>query len=325
MLNTYIKAIGGYVPEEIRTNEYLASISDTSNEWILRRTGINERRILDNTLATSDMAVKAIKDLITGIVSIDEIDCLIMATSTPDMPMPSTASIVCRKLGIENIFGFDINAACSGFLYALTIGSSLIETGRYKNVIVVGADKMSSVTDVYDRKTNILFGDGAGAVLLNPSFEENGIIDMLMQGNGNGTEFLNIEGGGSLKPPSLATLIAKDHYIKQEGKVVFRNAIEKMTLACCDILKRNNLEISDVDWLVPHQANRRIIDTVGKNLKITSEKVLVNVDRYGNTTAATIPLCLWDFHDKFKKGDLILLTSFGAGFSWGAMLIKWNN
>ncbi|SUJ89305.1 3-oxoacyl-[acyl-carrier-protein] synthase 3 [Sphingobacterium multivorum] len=320
-----ILAVGGYVPPSRRTNADLETLSETSDEWIVKRTGIKERRILADGFATSDMIVPAIQDMMehSGI-PLQEIDCLIVATCTPDMPMPSTANIVCHKLGLNHVFGFDINAACSGFLYALSVGTSLIESGRYKNIIVAGADKMSSVTDLQDRKTNILFGDGAGAVLLQSARGETGsIIDSIQNGNGAGMEYLNIPGGGSLFPASIDSLNSQQHFIRQEGRIVFRNAIEKMTTVSRELLERNNIDIREVDWLVPHQANLRIIEAVGKGLGMDNSKVLSNVQYFGNTTGATIPLCLWDFRDKLKKGDLVLLTAFGAGFTWGATLIRW--
>jgi len=321
-----IQAVGGFVPPNRRTNADLEILSETSSEWIVKRTGIKERRILADGLATSDMVVSAIQNMIDHCdISLQEIDCLIVATCTPDMPMPSTANIVSRKLGLKNVFGFDINAACSGFLYALSLGTSLIESGKYKNIVVAGADKMSSVTDLQDRKTNILFGDGAGTILLQPGTGETGsIIDSIQNGNGEGMDFLNIEGGGSLYPASYSSLHKRQHYIKQEGRIVFRNAIEKMVAVCREILERNNIDIGEVDWLLPHQANLRIINAVGKELGIDDKKVLTNVQYLGNTTGATIPLGLWDFQDKIKKGDLVLLTAFGAGFTWGATLLKWE-
>ncbi|SDG19155.1 3-oxoacyl-[acyl-carrier-protein] synthase-3 [Epilithonimonas hungarica] len=324
-LKAKITATGGFVPTNRRTNNYLANITDTSNEWIIKRTGIKERRILADELATSDMIVPAIEDLMKNTdMSLQEIDCLIVATCTPDMPMPSTANIVCRKLGLKNVFGFDINSACTGFLYAISLGASLIESRKYRNVIVAGADKMSSVTDLQDRRTNILFGDGAGAVLLQLSDDETGIQDSLLCGNGDGAEMLLIEGGGSLYPASMETLGSRKHFIRQDGRAVFRNAIEKMTAVSKALLDKNALSIDNVDWLIPHQANMRIIEAVGKELGIDAGRVISNVQYYGNTTAATIPLCLWDYKDKFQKGDLLLLTAFGAGFTWGATLLKWG-
>ncbi|MCC9042597.1 ketoacyl-ACP synthase III [Myroides sp. M-43] len=324
--NTYanITAIGGYVPKQRRTNKDLEKVTDTNDEWITKRTGIKERRILEKGLATSDMAVHAIENLLVNYnKKLTDIDAIIVATSTPDMPMPATANIICEKLGIDHVWGFDINAACSGFLYALDLGASLVESQRYKNVVVIGADKISAYVNIQDRSTNILFGDGAGAVWLEPS-KETGVIDALMQSNGQGRAFLNIEAGGSLHPYSELEEDDDKKYIKQDGKVVFKQAIQSMSEACLDVLNRNQLTIEDVNWLVPHQANKRIIDAVGKQINIQEDKTLVNIANYGNTIAATIPLCIWENTSKIKKGDLVLLTAFGAGFSWGASLLRWS-
>lgn len=319
-----ITAIGGYVPQDKRTNADLALVTDTSDEWITKRTGIKERRILNSGLATSDMAVAAIKNLIeTYQKDITKVDAIIVATSTPDMPMPATANIICEKLEIDNVWGFDVNAACSGFLYALDLGASLVETKRYKNVLVIGADKISAYVNIKDRSTNILFGDGAGVVWLEPSTEE-GILDAVMHSNGKGREFLTIEGGGSLYPTTETEDSSDRRFIKQDGKVVFKNAIQSMSDSCLDVLQKNNLTIDDVNWLIPHQANKRIIDAVGKEIEIQPEKTLVNIANYGNTIAATIPLCIWENTDKMNKGDLVLLTAFGAGFSWGASILRWS-
>lgn len=322
-LYAQITAIGGYVPDNRRTNADLEKISDTTDEWIIKRTGIKERRILEDGKATSDMAVLALENLTkTYNKKLEDIDALIIATSSPDMPMPSTANIVCDKLNIENVWAFDINAACSGFLYALEMGATLVESKKYKNVVVIGADKISAYVDVFDRSTNILFGDGAGAIWLEPH-PSKGIIDALLLSNGKGKEYLNIEGGGSLYPFNLGKNQTKQ-YIKQDGKIVFKNAVRSMSDACLSILERNKLSIDDVNWLVPHQANKRIIDAVGKEIGIEEEKALNNIAYYGNTIAATIPLCLWENKDKIKTDDLLLLTAFGAGFSWGASLLKWT-
>ncbi|MFD0700686.1 beta-ketoacyl-ACP synthase III [Myroides pelagicus] len=319
-----ITAIGGYVPENKRTNEDLEKISNTNDEWITKRTGIKERRILDKDLATSDMAIRAIENLLVNHnKELSSIDAIIVATSTPDMPMPSTANIICGKLNLKNVWAFDINAACSGFLYALDMGASLVETGRYSNILVIGADKISTFVDINDRSTNILFGDGAGVVWLEPTDEE-GITDALLLSNGLGKEYLNIEGGGSLYPLNSSNEDKEKAYIKQDGKVVFKNAVIGMSEACKDLLNRNNFTINDIDWLVPHQANKRIIDAVGKEIGIESDKALNNITYYGNTIAATIPLCIWEHKEKFKKGDRLLLTAFGAGFSWGASILKWT-
>jgi 3-oxoacyl-[acyl-carrier-protein] synthase-3 len=319
-----ITAIGGYLPEEKRTNADLEKLSDTSDEWIVQRTGIKERRILQDGLGTSDMIVKAVEDLLLNYPKdIKKVDAILVATSTPDMMMPSTANILAEKLDLEQVTAFDVNAACAGFLHVLDIGAALVESGRHKNVLVIGADKISSYVNILDRSTNILFGDGAGVVWLEPS-EEPGIMDSILLGNGKGTEFLNIEGGGSLFPFTEELLNSNKRHIKQNGKVVFKQAIQSMSEACREILKRHDFTIQDVDWLVPHQANKRIIDAVGSELKIEEGKTLINIAYYGNTIAATIPLCIWEHRNQLKKGDLMLLTAFGAGFSWGSSLLRWS-
>lgn len=319
-----ITAIGGYLPEEKRTNADLEKLSDTSDEWIVQRTGIKERRILQDGLGTSDMIVKAVEDLLKNFPKdIKKVDAIIVATSTPDMMMPSTANILAEKLDLDQVTAFDVNAACAGFIHVLDIGAALIESGRKKNVLVVGADKISSYVNIHDRTTNILFGDGAGVVWLEPS-EEPGIIESLLYGNGKGTAFLNIEGGGSLYPFTEELLTSSKRHIKQNGKVVFKQAIQSMSEACREILKKNDYTIADVDWLVPHQANKRIIDAVGAELNIEDSKTLINIAYYGNTIAATIPLCIWEHREQLKKGDLVLLTAFGAGFSWGSSLLRWS-
>lgn len=319
-----ITAIGGYLPEEKRTNADLEKLSDTSDDWIVQRTGIKERRILQDGYGTSDMIVKAVEDLLKNFPKdIKKVDAILVATSTPDMMMPSTANILAEKLDLDQVTAFDVNAACAGFIHVLDIGAALVESGRKKNVLVVGADKISSYVNIHDRTTNILFGDGAGVVWLEPS-EEPGIIESLLYGNGKGTEFLNIEGGGSLYPFTEELLTSSKRHIKQNGKVVFKQAIQSMSEACREILKKNGFTIDEVDWLVPHQANKRIIDAVGSELKIEEGKTLINIAYYGNTIAATIPLCIWEHRDQVKKGDLVLLTAFGAGFSWGSSLLRWN-
>ena len=317
-----ITAIGGFVPESKRTNQELAEICDTSDEWIVKRTGIKERRILDQNLASSDMGVEAIRNLFDKYnKEIDEIDALIVATSTPDMLMPSTANIICEKLQLKNVWAFDVNAACSGFLYALNIASGLIESNRYHKILVVASDNISAFVDLNDRSTNILFGDGAGAVLLEAD-EENGIYDSILRSNGEGKEFLNIEGGGSQFPNSSENL--EKHFIRQDGKIVFKKAVNAMSETCSEILERNQLQPKDIQWMIPHQANKRIIDAVGQAIGLEESQTLVNIEKYGNTIAATIPLCMWENVEKFKKDDVILLTAFGAGFSWGATLLKWG-
>lgn len=318
-----ITGVGGYIPQNIRSNYDLEKLCDTSDEWIMKRTGIKERRILEEDLATSDMAVRAIENLANKYKkNLEDIEVLIVATSTPDMPMPATANIIADKLGLDNVWAFDMNAACSGFLYALDMGASLIETRRYKNVLVVGADNISSYVNINDRSTNILFGDGAGVVWLEPS-TEGGVMDAYLRSNGSGRSFLNIEGGGSLYPMDAVDAIADQRFLKQDGKTVFKHAVQSMSDACLKVLERNNLTIEDIDWLIPHQANQRIIDAVGRSLAIPQERALSNIEYLGNTIAATIPLCIWQNLKQFKTGDLVMLTAFGAGFSWGASLFKW--
>lgn len=320
-----ITSVGGYVPEFRLTNALLETMVDTNDEWIRTRTGIEERRILKGEgLATSDMAVPAVLEICKKRrISPEEIDCVIVGTVTPDMVFPSTANIICDKIGAVNAWGFDLSAACSGFLYSLTTGASLIESGRYKKVIVVGADKMSAIVDYTDRSTCIIFGDGAGAVLLEPSQDENGVLDSLLKSDGSGKAYLHMKAGGSLKPPTHETIDAKEHYIFQDGQPVFKAAVKGMADAAYDLLQRNNLTGDDIAWLVPHQANKRIIDATANRMGLPAEKVMLNIQRYGNTTAATIPLCLWDWEKKLHKGDKIVLAAFGGGFTWGATLVKW--
>jgi 3-oxoacyl-[acyl-carrier-protein] synthase-3 len=303
----------------------LETIIDTTDEWITSRTGIKERRIQKGEgLATSDMAAEAVKDLCKkrGIDPI-EIDCVIVATVTPDMPFPSTANILCDKIGAKNAWGFDLSAACSGFLYALVTGQKFIQTGAHKKVVIVGADKMSSIMNYEDRTTCIIFGDGAGAVLLEPTEEDTGVIDSVLKADGSGREFLNIKAGGSLKPASPETLASKEHYVYQEGRQVFKFAVTNMAEVAAEVLERNNLTGDDVDWLVPHQANLRIIDATRSRIDLPKEKVMVNIQKYGNTTAGTIPLCLWEWENKLKKGDNLILAAFGGGFTWGSVYLKW--
>lgn len=318
-----ITAIGGYIPPNKRSNTDLEQFCDTSDEWIIKRTGIKERRILDENLATSDMAVKAILNLAKQYnKNLADVDALIVATSTPDMPMPATANIILDKLGLTHVWAFDVNAACSGFLYALDMASALVETRRYKNVLVVGADNISTYVDLKDRSTNILFGDGAGVIWLEPSLE-GGIMDAYLCSNGTGREFLKIEAGGSLYPIDSDLPVNDNRFLKQDGKTVFKHAVQSMSDACNTVLQRNNLQIDDINWLIPHQANQRIIDAVGRSLNIAEDKALSNIEYLGNTIAATIPLCLWQNIKKINTGDLVMLTAFGAGFSWGASLFKW--
>ncbi|GGC65660.1 3-oxoacyl-[acyl-carrier-protein] synthase 3 [Pedobacter quisquiliarum] len=323
--NAAITALGGYVPETVLTNKALEEMVDTNSEWIVSRTGIEERRIAnDDRVATSDLATMAVNDLLTSAnMKPEAVECIIISTSTPDYIMVSTASVVCEKAGLINAWGVDSNAACSGFLYALTLGASLVESGRYKNVIVVGADKNSSIINYEDRNTCILFGDGAGAVLLEQTTEDVGIIDNVFKTDGTGREHLIVLAGGSQTPSTIDTVNNKLNYISQNGKVVFKAAIEGMSDTCTTLLGRNELRVDEIKWLIPHQANLRIINAVGEKLGLTAEQVKVNIQRYGNTTAATIPLCLWDYKNDFKAGDNMILTAFGAGFSWGATYLRW--
>jgi 3-oxoacyl-[acyl-carrier-protein] synthase III len=320
-----ITAVGGYVPEFKLTNAGLEKMVDTNDEWIRTRTGIEERRILKGEgLATSDMAVPAIKQLCEkrGIKP-QEIDCIICATVTPDMVFPATANIISDKLGATEAFGFDLGAACSGFLYGLTVGASLIESRRYKKVVVVGADKMSAIVDYSDRTTCIIFGDGAGAVLLEPNTEGYGVLDSILKSDGSGRQYLHMKAGGSLKPASAETVANKEHYIYQDGQPVFKFAVKGMADTSAELLERNNLTGDDIAWLVPHQANKRIIDATAQRMGLTQDKVMLNIQKFGNTTAATIPLCLWEWRQQLNKGDKLVLAAFGGGFTWGATLVNW--
>ena len=298
---------------------------DTTDEWITTRTGISERRILKGEgLGTSDMGTEAVRNLCAKRgISPEEIDCLICATVTPDLVFPATANIISDKTGIKNAFSFDIGAACSGFLYALTTGSALIESGRYKKVVVVGADKMSSIIDYTDRTTCIIFGDGAGAVLLEPSNDENGVLDSVLKSDGSGRQHLHMKAGGSVKPSTIETVLAREHYVYQEGQSVFKFAVKGMADVTEQVMKRNNLTSDNIAWLVPHQANLRIIEATAERMNLPKEKVMINIQKYGNTTAGTIPLCLWDWESKLKKGDNIILAAFGGGFTWGSTWVKW--
>jgi len=320
-----ITAVGGFVPEDILSNADLEKMVDTNDEWIHTRTGISERRILKGIdQATSDLCVPAVLQLCEkrGMLP-SEIDCIIVGTVTPDMLFPSTANIICDKVGAVNAWGFDLLAACSGFLYSLTTGAALIESGRYQKVVVVGADKMSSIVDYSDRSTCIIFGDGAGAVLLEPDTEGLGVLDSILKSDGSGKNHLHMKAGGSLKPATNETVARKEHYIYQEGQPVFKFAVTRMADVSEELLRRNQLTGDDIAFLVPHQANKRIIDATAQRIGLSEEKVMVNIQRYGNTTAASIPLCLWDWEKELKKGDLLVLAAFGGGFTWGATLIKW--
>lgn len=320
-----ITAIGGYVPEDRLTNADLMKMVDTNEEWIRTRTGIEERRILKGEgKATSDLCVPAVLELCKKRgISPEEIDCLIVGTVTPDMFFPSTSNLVCDKIGAKNAWGFDLAAACSGFLFSLTTGTSLIESGRCKKVVVVGADKMSAIVDYSDRTTCIIFGDGAGAVLLEPNYEGYGILDSILKTDGSGCHYLHMKAGGSLHPSSFETVAAKQHYIYQEGQAVFKFAVKGMADVSAELLEKNHLTGEDIAWLVPHQANKRIIDATANRMGLSGDKVMININRYGNTTSGTIPLCLWDWEKKLKKGDNLVFAAFGGGFTWGATLVKW--
>ena len=320
-----ITGIGTHVPDYVLTNDELSTMVNTSDEWIMTRIGIKERRILKGKgQGTSDMGVKAVKDLLkqTG-TSVDEIELLICCTVTPDMLFPATANVISDKLGIKNAFSFDINAGCSGFLYGLTTASQYIESGRYKKVVVVGADKMSSIVDYTDRATCPIFGDGAGAALIEPATDENGIIDFKNQVDGLGRKHLHQKAGGSVKPPTYETIDNREHFVYQEGQVVFKYAVSRMADVSVELMEKNNLTSDDIHWLAPHQANMRIIQATGRRMGLPNEKVMVNIQKYGNTTAATIPLVLKDYESQLKKGHNIIIATFGAGFTWGAMYVKW--
>ena len=318
-----ITGVQGYVPEHVLSNEDLTKIVDTSDEWITTRTGIKERRIMKNG-ASSDMAAEAVKSLLKK-KNIDplEIELVVLASVTPDHLFPSTANILCDKVGMTNAWGFDLLAACSGFLFALTTASQFIENGRYKKVLVVGVDKMSSIVDYTDRTTCIIFGDGAGVVLLEPNEEGFGIQDHILRTDGSGREFLIQQGGGSVNPATIDSVEKKMHFIKQEGLQVFKFAVTKMADVSAEIMEKNNLSSDDVAWLVPHQANLRIIDATANRMGVSNDKVMINIQKYGNTTAGTLPLCLWDYEKQLKKGDNIILSAFGGGFTWGSVYLKW--
>ena len=323
-IHAAITGIQGYVPDYILDNKELEELVDTNDEWIVTRTGIKERRILKGKKGSSDLGAEAIKGLLDKTnTSAEEIDLIICATVTPDMLFPSTACLIADKIGAGNICAFDISAACSGFLYALTTASKFIESGSHKKVIVVGCDKMSSIVDYTDRTTCVLFGDGAGAVLLEPNTDGLGIMDYILKSDGSGGEFLKMKAGGSLHPASHETVDAREHFVSQDGQPVFKKAVKSMADVSEEIMKKNNLSSDDIAWLVPHQANKRIIDATSRRMGVGDEKVMLNIERYGNTTAGTIPLCLWDWEDQIKKGDNLVLAAFGGGFTWGSIYLKW--
>lgn len=325
MIHAAITGVGGYVPEYVLNNDELSQMVDTSDEWIMTRIGIKERRILKGeNMGTSVMAAKAVSELLKKTnTKPEEIDLVICATTTPDHIFPSTASITAEKCGIKNAFAFDVSAACSGFLFALETGSKFIQSGKQKKVIVIGADKMSSITDYTDRTTCPLFGDGAAAVLLEPSTENEGVLDTILRTDGVGFPFLNMKSGGSCYPPSIDTVTNREHFVYQDGQPVFKSAVTNMSDVAVAIMEQNNLSKDDVNWLVPHQANLRIIDAVARRMGVGHEKIMINIQKYGNTTAATIPLCLWDYESQLNKGDNIILAAFGGGFTWGAIYVKW--
>ena len=324
-INAAITGIQGYVPDYVLNNKELEELVDTNDEWIVSRTGIKERRILkDKNKGSSDLGTSAVNGLLKKTnTRAEDIDLLICATATPDMLFPSTACLIANKIGAGNICAFDIMAACSGFLYALTTASKFVESGTYKKVIVVGCDKMSSIVDYTDRTTCVIFGDGAGAVLLEPNFDGLGIQDTILRSDGGGGEFLHQKAGGSLHPASHKTVDAKEHFIYQDGQPVFKAAVKSMADISEEIMKRNNLTADDVAWLVPHQANKRIIDATSRRMGVGDEKVMLNIEKYGNTTTGTIPLCLWDWETQLKKGDNLVLAAFGGGFTWGSIYLKW--
>ncbi len=320
-----ITGVNGYVPDFVLSNEVLETMVDTNSEWIETRTGVKERRILKGKgLGNSDMAVEAIKGLLKKKnIKPEEIDMIIVGTVTPDHVFPSTSNIICEKIGAKNAWGYDISAACSGFLFSLITGAQFIETGRCKKVIVVGSDKMSAIVDYTDRSTCVIFGDGAGAVLLEPNTDGFGIQDSILKVDGAGKKYLFQQGGGSVQPPTMRSVANKDHFIYQEGQSVFKFAVKGMADVSAEIMERNKLKGEDVAWLVPHQANKRIIDATANRMGVGTDKVMLNIHRYGNTTSGTIPLCLWDYEKQMKKGDNIILAAFGGGFTWGSIYLKW--
>ena len=324
-LRAAITGIGAYLPEYRLTNDEISKMVDTSDEWIMQRIGIKERRIVkDPEVATSDLGAWAVQELLKKTrTKASQIDMLICATITPDMPFPATANIIAQKVGINNAWSYDLNAACSGFIFALSTAVQFIESGRYKKVVVVAAEKMSAITNYTDRTTCPLFGDAGTAVLLEPTTEDVGVIDYINRVNGLGRHHLHMKAGGSLRPASHETIANMEHYVYQEGQVVFKAAVSNMADVAEEIMHRHNLSPEDVAWLVPHQANMRIIDATARRMGLGTERVMINIEKYGNTTAATIPLCLYDYERRLRKGDNIVLAAFGAGFTWGSVYLKW--
>jgi 3-oxoacyl-[acyl-carrier-protein] synthase-3 len=324
-IHAAITAVNGYVPDYVLTNHELETMVETNDEWITSRTGIKERRILKGEgLATSDLAVPAVEGLLKKRgISAEEIELIIFCTTTADMPFPATANILADKIGAKNAWGYDLQAACSGFVFGLATGAQFIESGKHTKVLVVGGDKMSAIVNYKDRATCIIFGDGCGAVLLEPNTEGYGVIDSILKSDGSGRAFLHQKAGGSLKPATHETVDAMEHYAYQEGQAVFKFAVTNMADVAAEVMERNGLGSEDIAWLVPHQANKRIIDATANRTGVSADKVIINIERYGNTTNGTIPLCLWEWESKFKKGDNLILAAFGGGFTWGSIYLKW--
>ncbi len=324
-ISAAITGVSGYVPDYILTNQELETMVETNDEWIVTRTGIKERRILkEEGQGTSFIVNFAVRDLLQKTNTLpEEVELIIVATTTPDMVFPATANLVAAETGMVNAFGYDLQAACSGFLFALSTGAKFIESGRYKKVIIAGADKMSSIINYEDRTTCIIFGDGGGAVMLEPNNEGLGVIDEVLKSDGTGAPYLHMKAGGSRRPATHETVANKEHYAYQEGTTVFKFAVKGMADVAAEVMGRNQLSGEDIAWLVPHQANKRIIDATSNRMNIGSEKVMMNIDRYGNTTSGTLPLCLWDYENQLKKGDNVILAAFGGGFTWGAIYLKW--
>jgi len=320
-----ITGVSGYAPEYVLTNKELEGYVDTNDEWIVSRTGIKERRILKGEdQGTSAIAIPAVLDLLKKTnTKPEEVEMLICATTTPDLVFPATANIICHEVGANNAFGYDLQAACSGFLFALATGSQFIETGKYKKIIIVGADKMSAIVDYTDRATCIIFGDGGGCVMLEPNTEGLGVQDSILRSDGSGVPFLHQKAGGSRRPATQETLDRREHFAFQEGQQVFKFAVKGMADVSAEIMERNNLSHDDIAWLVPHQANKRIIDATANRMGVGPEKVMINIEKYGNTTSGTIPLCLWEFEHLLKKGDNVIMAAFGGGFTWGSIYLKW--
>ncbi|TCC97921.1 ketoacyl-ACP synthase III [Pedobacter hiemivivus] len=324
-IHAAITAVHGYVPDYVMTNKELESIVDTTDEWITSRTGIKERRILKGEgLGTSDMAVHAVNGLLEKRgISAEEIELIIFCTTTPDMPFPASANILADKIGAKNAWGYDLQAACSGFIFGLSTGAQFIESGKHKKVLVVGGDKMSSIINYQDRTTCIIFGDGCGAVLLEPNEEGLGVMDSILRSDGSGKQYLHQKAGGSARPATHETIDNNEHVVYQEGQAVFKFAVTNMADVAAEIMDRNQLSSDEVTWLVPHQANKRIIDATASRMGVGAEKVMINIQRYGNTTNGTIPLCLWEWESQLKKGDNVILAAFGGGFTWGSVYLKW--